>query len=291
MRPTYENIARILAAEETVSDAELAARLGCKRAFVARVRVGLGMKPKPLPASNARMTRTERLEMFSEPLPGGHRRWLGSFSDHGMPTIDGASVPRIAFQLHHGREPVGRVQPECEKRWCIAGPHQTDRPMRDEAEEAVRTGERAARRRGGPPADLDARRRVAEAFRDGPVPNVAIAKRLGVDRRIVAEVRAQLRLPKSQRSRPQPRPWTPEAFEALTVLVDGGHRQWRGRTTADGVPVVSRTESAYRIAFRLHHGRHPEGSVRHTADCGVKYCVEGSHLNDRAMRASKAGAR
>lgn len=226
MMPSFESIARILG-EETVSDAELAYRLDCKRDLVARVREALGQKPMPLPPHNVRLPHEERLVIFSEPVRGGHRRWLGSVSGHGMPVIDCLSVPRIAFCLEYGREPVGRVLPGCGRRLCVAGPHQTDQPMRDAVDQELWSG---------------------------------------VEH------------------------WTREEFEARTVRVRCGHRRWRGRTTADGAPMAGRTESVYRIAFRLHHGRQPEGQVRHTADCRLKHCVEGAHLTDRIIReAARAG--
>ncbi|MYR58869.1 hypothetical protein GTY54_22385 [Streptomyces sp. SID625] len=275
MKPSFEQVWQILQAD-VVSDAELAKRLGCKPDLVRRARASLGMEPMPLPPSNARMPHEERLMLFSEQRPGGHRRWLGSVSGSGLPVIGSASVARIAFRAEYGREPAGRVQPGCGRRWCVAGPHQTDQSMRDAGGKTLP--------QGGRPVDLEARARIAEAFKDGPVPNLVVAAQLGVDRRIVAEVRARLHVPRSVRSSSQPKEWTRERFEALTARLPGGHRRWRGRTTADGVPLVGRTETAYRVAFTLHHGHQPDGPVRHTVDCAVKHCVEGSHLNDRRMR-------
>ncbi|MEU1853650.1 hypothetical protein ABZ499_31400 [Streptomyces sp. NPDC019990] len=272
MTASWENIVRVLT-RERVSDAELAYRLGCRPDLVRRARAALGMDPMPLPASHTVLSDQERLVMFSEPLPGGHRRWLGSLSEHGTPTFQGASVRRIAFRLEYGREPDGRVLPRCQRKLCVAGAHQTDQPMRDAAGPPPRRGR---------PLDTEARERAAELLKANPVSNDAAAALLGIDRKIVAEVRATLGIPRALPPRKQPTEWTREAFEEMTVLLRGGHRRWRGRSTPDGVPMVGRTETAYRLAFRLHYEREPDGPVR--VDCERKHCVEGSHLKDRIMR-------
>ncbi|MGJ3559006.1 hypothetical protein ACR6C2_08505 [Streptomyces sp. INA 01156] len=43
--------------------------------------------------------------------------------------------------------------------------------------------------------------------------------------------------------------------------------------------------TAYRLAFRLHHGREPEG--RMVGTCRIKRCVAGAHLEDNVLRAAK----
>jgi hypothetical protein len=39
---------------------------------------------------------------------------------------------RIAFQIRHGREPVGYVKPGCEFDGCVHPDHVEDQPMRDQ---------------------------------------------------------------------------------------------------------------------------------------------------------------
>ncbi|MFE0766123.1 hypothetical protein [Streptomyces smyrnaeus] len=85
-------------------------------------------------------------------------------------------------------------------------------------------------------------------------------------------------------------PWR-AAFNERTVAVDGGHLHWTGATGARGTPVLamnSQVETAYRLAFRWHHGRAPEGNVR--PGCSYPSCVAGAHLRDRAMRDQDGGA-
>ncbi|MGJ3559008.1 hypothetical protein ACR6C2_08515 [Streptomyces sp. INA 01156] len=48
------------------------------------------------------------------------------------------------------------------------------------------------------------------------------------------------------------------------------------------MPLIDNVTTACRVAFRMVHGREPEGQVR--VSCVMKHCVEGSHLTDRLMR-------
>ncbi|MGW6391125.1 hypothetical protein ACWFR1_11610 [Streptomyces sp. NPDC055103] len=76
-----------------------------------------------------------------------------------------------------------------------------------------------------------------------------------------------------------------DAFDERTVAVEGGHLHWSGATGHRGTPVVAwrgQVETAYRLAFRWHHGREPEGNVR--PSCDYPCCVAGGHLADRVIR-------
>lgn len=277
--PSFEQIVRLLQQGTPESDAELAYRLGGAPDLFGRARASLGMEPRPLPAPHARLSMEERLAMFSEPLPGGHRRWLGTV-DGGLPVIGRRSVACIVFRQEFGHEPSGRVRATCGVGLCIAGPHLTDHAMRARGE-----GPRPNR---GRPVDQELRRRVARYFegRDDVPATIAVAAELGVDRRIVAEVRATLHVPRTLPPRQQPKVWTRETVEALMVPVDGGHRRWSGNVTGDGVPVLDSRHTVARFVFRLTYGREPEGQVRGT--CLRKHCVAGEHLADRAMREAPA---
>jgi hypothetical protein len=88
--------------------------------------------------------------------------------------------------------------------------------------------------------------------------------------------------------RPSAQSWQ-DAFDARTVSVEGGHLHWSGATGRRGTPVVAwrgQVETAYRLAFRWHYGREPEGNVRPT--CDYPCCVAGGHLADRAIREGDA---
>lgn len=76
-----------------------------------------------------------------------------------------------------------------------------------------------------------------------------------------------------------------DAFALRTVAVDGGHLHWTGATGHRGTPVVAwrgQVETGYRLAFRWHYGREPEGNVRPT--CDYPCCLTGGHLADRKIR-------
>ncbi|MFI9026380.1 hypothetical protein [Streptomyces sp. NPDC053560] len=80
-----------------------------------------------------------------------------------------------------------------------------------------------------------------------------------------------------------------EAFQARTVEMEDGHVHWTGATGKRGTPVLSfrgQVETAYRLAFRWHYRREPEGNVRPT--CDYPCCVAGGHLADRLMRGGGA---
>lgn len=123
------------------------------------------------------------------------------------------------------------------------------------------------------------------------VSNLAVARQLGCDYRRVAEVRKRAGVPPYVRGRrPIYSSWE-EAFTAQSEPVEGGHRRWTGTREKGGTPVVrylSSIETAYRVAFRLHHGREPVGNV--TRSCLIQGCVAGEHQMDRPMReAQQAG--
>lgn len=77
-----------------------------------------------------------------------------------------------------------------------------------------------------------------------------------------------------------------DAFHQHAVAVEGGHLHWTGPTSGrGGTPVVAfagQVETGYRLAFRQHHEREPEGYVRPT--CTYPRCLAGGHLADRVMR-------
>lgn len=81
----------------------------------------------------------------------------------------------------------------------------------------------------------------------------------------------------------QPRRTNTRSYHSVytkqAVPGDDGHTTWRGSlsTTFHGRPI-----SAAQIAFRVGHGRAPEGIVRPT--CGRAGCVTPRHLADGRMR-------
>ncbi|WP_328434509.1 hypothetical protein [Streptomyces sp. NBC_00425] len=118
-----------------------------------------------------------------------------------------------------------------------------------------------------------------------------LAWRFGVTRDVVTRVRADLHLPEFLVPSPMSK-LSPEAIVTVhSVSVQGGagHCKWIGLRSNQRVPLIDFRTSALRVAFRMFHGREPEGMVRVT--CVMKRCVAGAHLGDRPMReAAKAAA-
>ncbi|MEW2631593.1 hypothetical protein AB0903_08030 [Streptomyces sp. NPDC048389] len=115
--------------------------------------------------------------------------------------------------------------------------------------------------------------------------NLDVARTLGVGPARVRRVRAAAGLPPYQRGRRRSCETWQEAFEARTVAVDGGHLQWTGPLSEHGTPLLRlgvEAETAYRYAFRIHHGREAQGKTNPT--CGFPRCVAGGHLEDRVIR-------
>ena len=125
---------------------------------------------------------------------------------------------------------------------------------------------------------------VAEMLLAGGLTHQAIARACNVGVTTVRCARIALELPAPRRGRP---PQDPEAaYRAHAEPADGGHMRWTGPWTSRGVPIVrskGRQITAYRQAFRMFHGREPEGHV--TPACDLPHCVAGPHLEDRPMRA------
>ncbi|WP_371624084.1 hypothetical protein OG245_15340 [Streptomyces sp. NBC_01116] len=123
---------------------------------------------------------------------------------------------------------------------------------------------------------------VADMLREG-IAQRDIMRTLHVSYKTVTSHRIALSLPAPKRGGHPLRPIETE-FHARTEPVDGGHLRWTGHH-AHGVPRLGRQgkhPSAYRVAFRLHHGREPIGHAK--PGCGYAQCVAPAHLEDRPMR-------
>ncbi len=120
----------------------------------------------------------------------------------------------------------------------------------------------------------------------------AIARQLGVDAiKIVAAARAELRLPKAQPGIKAAA--TPEdLFWRRVQPTDGGHMTWGGHITNTGTPALrhgGRLHTAYRIAFRIRHGRAPHAYVK--PGCGMPGCVAPGHVEEQSDSIEAALAR
>lgn len=265
------------------------------------------------------LTLEEKWKTNTRPVDGGHLQWIGERGSSTRTPVmrywpKTYSAAAIAFRIKHGRDPKGHVFAECGFTHCVAPDHVNDEPGRMAARAQLRRVERKpycahshdqavhgrlapdgvayceackvewARGERTPASPRDVRPEVAAMLGDG-VPETRIARELHVSAKTVAAIRQNLGLPAP---RPGSRPLhatVEDAFLARAEPLDGGHVRWPGKTTPSGQPVVKhrgKTQSAYRVAFRLHYGRSPEGLVK--PGCGMPGCVAGWHLEDRLVR-------
>ncbi|MGW5123229.1 hypothetical protein ACWEQ7_04035 [Streptomyces sp. NPDC004069] len=117
-------------------ESHIARELGVDRGTVRRAREALGL---PAPRRGKRSMYPSLADVVrgnSEQLDDGHVRWTGYRDAHSNTPLvlycgQRIPAPRAAFQLHYGREPVGKPLPTCGMHGCIAGEHLADRPMRE----------------------------------------------------------------------------------------------------------------------------------------------------------------
>lgn len=126
---------------------------------------------------------------------------------------------------------------------------------------------------------------IAELLNAG-VSHLDIARQLHVSRKTVAKAHHLLGLPARIRGGGTPYASIEDAFRAHAEPADGGHARWTGCIDG-GVPRVfyrGQRMPALRVAFRLHHGRDPEGRLSRT--CRMPGCVAGAHYADQHLRAA-----
>lgn len=127
-------------------------------------------------------------------------------------------------------------------------------------------------------ADIAAHIRIGRMTRD-------IMRLLAVPRAAVEDVRSQLGLPSRATRGFRPRSIEDVFWGHVRHLPDG-HALWLGDHDPHGGPCLEYRPymySARRVAFRLRHGRTPDGPV--TVTCGYDQCVESAHLADEPTRA------
>ncbi|NUS79116.1 MAG: hypothetical protein HOV70_23350 [Streptomyces sp.] len=75
------------------------------------------------------------------PAHDGHVRWTGNV-DGTKPIVHHSgrhtTASRVAFLIHHGRAPEGRLRRTCELPGCVAGAHYADRRVREANQRADR---------------------------------------------------------------------------------------------------------------------------------------------------------
>lgn len=114
------------------TDSQVAAAVGLSSHTVGKIRRELG-----IPVHTVAKTPEETYAERTETVDGGHVRWTGISQ---QATLNGRTYTpgRLAFLIGHGREPEGWVQAACGWTGCVNPEHLTDRPMREQARQAVK---------------------------------------------------------------------------------------------------------------------------------------------------------
>lgn len=131
--------------------------------------------------------------------------------------------------------------------------------------------------------------RVAHELTHDNASDIEVAERLECRTDYIARVRSDLGMEEYPRPLVTAGASAAAVFAANATLLEGGHRQWKGRVSRDGTPLFSNVETVNRVSFRLTYGTEPQGQVR--VDCEWPHCVAGDHLTDRLMRKARRGDR
>lgn len=277
--PTRPNATRadiIAMLHDGHSNSRIARDLRCDKTRVARLRIELGL-PEYVPAEQTR-TLEEKWALFTQAVDGGHLRWTGTRgTSSGTPVLSYKeklyTAASIAFKIKTGRDAQGYVRADCDYKHCVAPDHLSDEAERQQARQQIR----AERGLGDIPEKCVRGHNQAEHGRLEPDGTAYCGMCKVEDKR--AQRNPLLPSPQWRRAIT-----LEEAFRQRTIPLDDGHSRWTGSTshTTPSIWWQGTTHSAYKIAFRIHHGREPEGTV--TPGCEVPLCVAGPCLQDRRIR-------
>jgi hypothetical protein len=131
---------------------------------------------------------------------------------------------------------------------------------------------------------MNIRADIAELLHAGH-PQAYIVRELHVAPRTVQHTREALGLPAPRCGPPDTYTSEEDAYRSNSKAIDGGHQRWTGHTDTNGHPRLNFRQqrlSARQIAFRLHHGRDPQGQL--SVGCDMAGCVAGAHLEDQQIR-------
>lgn len=125
------DIRRLIAAG--MNNTQIARQLHITRYTAAQAREDLGFPPAPRtePALTPQLKFTDATVETGD----GHMAWTGERTQDCAPVLSHhgtkLSVRPIAYEIEHGRKPVGRVKSACVHTWCVAPAHQADAVDRD----------------------------------------------------------------------------------------------------------------------------------------------------------------
>ncbi|WP_019060037.1 hypothetical protein [Streptomyces prunicolor] len=124
------DIRRLL--EAGMNNTQIARQLRITRETAAQVREELGYPPPP---RSIPPTSRDKFTAATVEVAGGHMVWTGERTQDCAPVLSHSgtklSVRPIAYEIQHGRKPVGRVKAACVYAWCVAPEHQADTVDRD----------------------------------------------------------------------------------------------------------------------------------------------------------------
>lgn len=264
---TREQIVTALRAGKSVT--AVSHDLRADRSRIRRIRDELGLATYVVPEQNR--TLEEKWAGHTRPAEDGHLEWTGERGKtSGTPVMrhrgKSHSPAAVAFWIRTGRVAQGQTSADCGMQHCVAPEH-----VKDEAERVARR--EALRSKAAPQGcKYGHERAVYGRFGKNGTSYCARCNWLGKHPELDDRVR-------------QPQPESPEeALRQLSREVDGGHVLWTGPAArgGPGLPWRGTTLSPARIAFRLHHGRAPQGNV--TVACSVPQCIAGPCLQDRVLR-------
>ncbi len=275
--PVSREVIAALLRRGDMTESAIAREVGVSRPTVGNVRKALGL-PAPRQGQPPVYASVEdAYRALAVPREDGHVEWTGLRTGGHAPMIkhcrDSVSAYRVAFRLHHGRDPEGLVYPACALKDCVAGAHVEDTPMRHARKRSFPN--RAPGPGGVSRTDIVALLKESHSDR-------YIARALSTSTRRVGRIRAELDLPKAER---MPTLTLEQKWRTFTTPVDGGHLDWTGSLRDGTTPVFMHRGTNYmgrRIAFRIANQREPVGRV--LPGCDVPDCVAPEHVEDQPMR-------
>jgi uncharacterized protein YerC len=143
---TDARIADMLRAGATYADIRSELHVSALRISGIRQSHNIPLPPGRTPGPTGVRTPEQTLAHYSRPTTDGHTHWTGPTDGAGKPMVwhrhKGISAWRVAFRVHHNREPNGHVRSACDDPECIAGAHLTDSRLREANRRADQAFER-----------------------------------------------------------------------------------------------------------------------------------------------------